>query len=35
MDYYETAMDRWRERVRARGHDPDAVLEAIRKIDPI
>ena len=35
MDYYEDAMARWRERVREKGHDPDAVLEAIRRIDPI
>ena len=35
MDYYEDAMARWRERVRARGLDPDEALTAIRRIDPI
>ena len=26
MDYYWEALDRWRERITARGLDPDAVL---------
>jgi hypothetical protein len=35
MDYHEDAMERWRERVRARGLEPDEALAAIREIDPI
>ncbi|WP_205854070.1 oxidoreductase-like domain-containing protein [Phenylobacterium kunshanense] len=28
FDYYEDAMDRWREKVRALGGDPEALLAA-------
>jgi hypothetical protein len=28
MDYWHEAMDRWRERIAAKGLDPDAVLAA-------
>ncbi len=31
LDYYEEAMGRWRERVRAKGLDPEAVLAAFDK----
>ena len=31
MDYYFEAMDRWRERIEARGLDPEAVLAAFQK----
>jgi len=35
MDYYEDALERWRERLRARGLNPDDALAAIRRVDPI
>ncbi len=28
FDYYEDAMDRWREKVRALGGDPEAIMAA-------
>lgn len=28
FDYYETALERWRDRVLAQGGDPDALLAA-------
>ncbi len=31
MDYYYEAMDRWRERIAAKGLDPDAVLAEFDK----
>ena len=31
MDYYEDALDRWRGRVREKGHDPEAVLAALAR----
>ncbi len=27
MDYYDNALERWKERVRALGADPEAILE--------
>ncbi len=28
FDYYDTALERWADRVRALGHDPEALLAA-------
>jgi hypothetical protein len=34
MDYYYEAMDRWRDRIAAKGLDPDAVLAQFAKEQP-
>ena len=31
MDYYDVALDRWRERVADKGFDPETVLAAFNK----
>ena len=34
MDYYYEALDRWRDRIAAKGLDPDAVLAQFAKLPP-